>query len=48
MVDCLTLATCQKCNDMLQLKVMMNAIVTIEWGDGKTESVKWKVDDWER
>ena len=46
-VDCLTLATCQKCNDMvLQLKVMMNAIVTIEWGDGETESVKWKVDDW--
>ena len=40
-VDCLTLATCQKCNDMvLQLKVMMNAIVTIEWGDGETESVK--------
>ena len=46
-VDSLTLATCQKCNDMvLQLKVMMNAIVTIEWGDGETESVKWKVDDW--
>ena len=46
-VDCLTLATCQKCNDMvLQLKVMMNAIVTIEWGDGETESVKWKMDDW--
>lgn len=46
-VDCLTLATCQKCNDMvLQLKVMMNAIVTIEWGDGETESAKWKVDDW--
>lgn len=46
-VDCLTLATCQKCNDMvLQLKVMMNAIVTIDWGDGETESVKWKVDDW--
>ncbi len=31
---------------VLQLKVMMNAIVTIEWGDGETESVKWKVDDW--
>lgn len=46
-VDCLTLATCQKCNDMvLLLKVMINAIVTIEWGDGETESVKWKVDDW--
>lgn len=46
-VDCLTLATCQKCNDMvLQLKVIMNAIVTIDWGDGETESVKWKVDDW--
>ena len=46
-VDSMTLATCQKCNNMvLQLKVMMNAIVVIEWGDGETESVKWKVDDW--
>ena len=31
---------------VLQLKVMMNAIVTIEWGDDETESAKWKVDDW--
>lgn len=46
-VDWLTLATCQKCNGMvLQLKVMMNTIVMIDWGDGKNESVKWKVDDW--
>ena len=46
-VDCLTLATCQKCNDMiLQLKVMMNATVMIDWGDGAAESKKWKVDDW--
>ncbi len=46
-VDSLTLATCQKCSDMVfQLKVMMNATVMIDWGDGETESVKWKVDDW--
>ena len=47
-VDCLTLVTCQDCSEMtVQLKVMMNAVVTIEWGDGETESIKWKVDGWE-
>ncbi len=46
-VDSLTLATCQKCKGIvLQLKVMMNVVIIIEWGDGETESVKWKVDDW--
>ena len=46
-VDSLKLVTCQKCSEVaFQLKVMMNAIVTIEWGDGETESVIWKVNDW--
>lgn len=46
-VDSLTLATCLKYNNMeLQLKVVMNAKVTIDWGDGEIDSVKWKVDDW--
>ncbi len=48
MVDSLKLVTCQGCDNIeLQLKVMMNARVTIEWGDGETETIKWKVDGWE-
>lgn len=46
-VDCLTLETCQDCCEItVQLKVLMNAVVTIEWGDEETESIKWKVDGW--
>ncbi|RGN76630.1 hypothetical protein DXB41_16360 [Segatella copri] len=33
-------------SEVRQLLSYLNAIVTIEWGDGETESVKWKVDDW--
>lgn len=46
-VDSLTLETCLDCSEItVQLKVMMNVVVTIEWGDGETESTKWKVDGW--
>ena len=46
-VDSLTLETCQVCCEItFQLKVMMNVVVTIEWGDGETEAIKWKVDGW--
>lgn len=48
MVDSLTLVTCQVCDSIeLQIKVMMNARVAIEWGDGEMETIKWKENGWE-
>lgn len=49
MMDSLKLETCSECrNVVIQLKVMMNARLTIDWGDGKQDSIKWKVDGWEK
>lgn len=48
-VDRLMLETCSECrNVVIQLKAMMNVQITIGWGDGKQDTIKWKIDGWER
>lgn len=31
---------------MMELHVLMNAVITIDWGDGKRTTKKWKVNGW--
>lgn len=31
---------------MMELYVLMNAVITIDWGDGRTTTEKWKVNGW--